>query len=198
MRTIWVPHLKKKAVKDLQPNSDPSDPPLADGEKEKAVKLITDLEEQFGHPDVIFHSPKLRCVQTATPAFNRFKDQIPMICMDTLAQSENGDLDPQNPGADEKGLVYYGPRTYSPEWYELFMASFWKIMVEYHRNRHEYELMWVFTHRPLVAAARHYAQGLPFPTSTDDIDAMDKSLLPYCVFECGRGGLNWHEVPRRP
>lgn len=115
MEQLWIPHFKKMAVRDLPPGHDPSDPPLAAGELDKARQFSYQLEAWHGPPDIIFHSDKLRCVQTATSAFVRFGNKVPVISLDTLAQPENGDLDSKNPDADENGLVYYGPRSFSQE-----------------------------------------------------------------------------------
>lgn len=220
---VFIPHLKKMAVSDLLPIDwdDLSDPPLATESMAKAETLTEELIQKFGSPLGIFQSTKLRCRQTAGPMVQKFvnpfasrKDTVPLVTLDTLAQTENGDLDPDNPAADEKKLVYYGPRSNSLDWYRWYEDSMMVIteLTEMWRRhspfceagRHD-NAVYVFTHRPIVAAARHTAQGKQDPTGPDDIDALDKTLLPYCVFAIepvrgqqwlGYGPKRWVELPR--
>jgi hypothetical protein len=197
MKLIVVPHGKKMAVKDLPPDFDKSDPPLTEEAKKEAAKLTGYLLRTYGPPLAIFRSPKLRCRQTAETLVHVWVDQlekdpryyVQLFTLESLAQTENGDAAPDHLHADKSGLVYYGPRSNSHDWYRWTIQSILAIyalgrMLQYQvPEARGNEAIYVYTHRPIVAGCRWIAQGKTAPTGADDIDALDKSLLPYCVFD---------------
>lgn len=199
IRQIWIPHLPKMKVKDLQSGSDPTDPPLTQESIIQAPPLTRHLHERFGIPAMLFQSPKVRCVQTAAPAVATFGDLmhngILVITLNTLAQPDNGDYDPTNPNARKSdGLFIYGPGSSDSDWLQWFKRSLKAIRLLTVELQTE-DVIWVFTHRPIVAAARWFAKdGSPFPRGGDMGAATDKSLLPYCVFE--DDGKTWREIPK--
>jgi len=201
VRQIWIPHLTKMSVAEGRERFgdafDPADPPLSNKAKEGAVRLTDDLQKAFGSPTMIFHSPKLRCMQTAAPAIERFgqhhKGGVLVVSLNTLAQPDSGDVDPNHPNARPDGLVIYGPPSTDRQWLQWFGTSFWTIRA---LTSAQEGTIWVFTHRPLVACARWVAQRRFCPLSNGEtIDALDKSLLPYCIFKIDTNTI-WKEVPR--
>lgn len=195
MRIVAIPHGKKMAVKDLPNWNDLSDPPLTDEAKVKARELTLYLLETYGHPLAVFQSSKLRCRQTAehmvanlVDPLKQDKDNyVPLYTLGSLAQTDNGDSAPDHPDADEKGLVYYGPRSDSRDWYcwtaqSLHAIKALTLMLVRQIPHRAMETVYVYTHRPIVAGMRWIAQRKDMPTGEDDIDALDTTLLPYCVF----------------
>ncbi|MBI4262331.1 histidine phosphatase family protein [Candidatus Uhrbacteria bacterium] len=199
------------AVKQLPPGSDPANPPLANGEEEKAALLTNELVRKYGEPAAIFTSPMTRCLQSARPAIEWFgQHQLPgsvlVVTLNTLCQPDSGDVDPANPKARADGLVIYGPESFSPEWYEWFKTSRRIIraideqVIMTPGQISDRRPIFVFTHRPLVAAARWVAQHGDVVPGKNDINALEGSLLPFCLFEERRlpGYMitNWTELPR--
>lgn len=197
---IWVPHGKKVAVKDLPAGADPTNPPLTEQAKQDAEKLTDELVRLYGPPGIIFTSPKIRCLQTAAPAIERFgqheKGGVLVVTLNTLCQPENGDHDPTNPNARPDGLVIYGKESFSPDWWNWFLLSVDVINVLIDALGIE-RTVWVFTHRPIVGAAHWGAKnnGDEARPSKDSIDAGDKALLPFCIFK-RTGNQGWQELPR--
>lgn len=196
---IWIPHLSKVRANLLPPESDLSDPPLTAESMAKAIKLMDEIAEKYGPPVAIFTSPKQRARQTIEPAVKRFGQHhdggCVVIGLNTLSQPDNADpAEKDDPRADGKGLIYYGPRSYSPDWYGWFLASR-RVIEAVSKAFHANGPIYISTHRPFVGAARWVVKhGLTLP-GRDDIDALDPSLLPYIVIEKENGRLI--EIPRK-
>ncbi len=195
------------AVKDLPPGSDPANPPLTAESREASARLTDVLVRKYGPPAAIFQSPMTRCLDTAEYAARlygqHYNSGVLVVTLNTLCQPDSGDVDPENPKARADGLVIYGQETYSPQWYEWFLTS--RMIIRTIENqvinilgKRDDRPIFAFTHRPLVAAARwatrHNDGGFP---GRDDIDALDKGLLPYCLFRDLQGpDQAWIELPR--
>lgn len=190
---IWIPHLKKMAVKDLPPGHDPSDPPLTPESLKEAKRLSVTLEKKYGAPSLILHSPKLRCFQTAEPAILKFgqfhKGGCPVISLNSLCQPDSGDHDPLNPKADKDGHVIYGDHATKEQWYHWFVQSrnFLNIYLENYRFingglKEREGTIWVFTHRPICAAAHKHTEWDHDQGNYEELDPFNPSLLPYSLF----------------
>ncbi|MDO8435449.1 MAG: hypothetical protein Q7S89_02095 [bacterium] len=211
MLQIWIPHLKKMSVAEAHglgifgyPAFDPADPPLARGWDLHAKELARELFVKFGQPAVIFTSPKRRCLQTAASAIElNVKPKDPKapiaVSLSCLAQTDSGDHAPSDSRAEKDGLVYYGERSGPADWVRWFDQSREVIrrlrVVDAPRD----QTVWVFTHRPLVAAARwatkHHMFDMRNQGGLDDLNALDATLLPYCIFDEDQHGI-WVEIPR--
>ena len=167
LKIAMIPHLPKLAVSDLPKGwHDPSDPPLSAEAHLQVPGFTLHLERQLlGGPLFIATASLLRCRQTARFAIERFGNVwgggCPVITLESLGQPDNGEPDPENPVADEKGLVYYGQRTSTEDWVRMCAHSISILggIAEKMLNRPPFEVpegscVWVFTTRPLAAAAR--------------------------------------------
>jgi hypothetical protein len=115
---------------------------------------------------------------------------VVVIELNTLAQPDSGDVDPRNPKARPDGLVLYGPESFALDWQRWFLMSL--AVIQAVRSSGP---VWVFTHRPLVAAARWHVNHREEKASKGAFDALDPTLLPYCIFEDG-ADESWVEIPR--
>lgn len=191
-REVWFPHLKKTAVKYLSPWQDPSDPPLTPEAREEAKKIPLHIVTNFGSPDLILTSTRVRAIQTAEPTVKVFSQfDCPVISLSCLGQPDSGEEDPTNTKARPDGIVIYGPESTKLQWFQWFLQS--RMIVKsilsnwediYNRTVPEEPLILYFTHTTLVAAAR-YAEfhGYNNTENCGLIDDLDSSIKPYCYFE---------------
>jgi hypothetical protein len=135
------------------------------------------------------------------PAIARFgqlheKNGVLVVELNSLAQPDSGEKDPVNPLARTDGLVIYGPPSTSVQWLEWFHRSrevIQAIGLEHLDDDEDTVTYYVFTHRPLVAAARFVAKNGDRPLAEGEkLDSLDPTLLPYLVFE--DLGDEWLEV----
>ncbi len=204
MKIRWtvIPHGRKKAVRDLAPGTDPSNPPLTDEARRDAATLAETLAELHGRPDIIFVSTRIRAQQTAERAIELFGrhelDGCPVVAINLLGQPDSGDLDRSHPQADADGLVCYGQRTNDPQWLDWtrqarrLMIGMIGEMFEPPRPLQA----WVFGHRPTAGAFRWLATNGPNQLPADgELKVLDPCLLPYLFFaESEVGGLRL--IPR--
>ncbi|GEM_PF-6724745 len=210
--SLWIPHLKKLSVSYLPRDADPSDPPLTDGAKVEARNLYYQMRGRYP-VSAIFTSLKRRALQTAEPAIEDVNNgrcgDIPIISLNTLGQPDNGDLDPGNPDAEIdgplKGWMIYGKRSTTDDWWKWFRTSMLYITIAAENAPLIPEpVIWVYTHRPLVACARLAAEAEAkgehhqlVNTTVLTSMALDKSLLPFMVLRHTRmagGGYHLKEL----
>lgn len=188
LRLAMIPHLQKTPVRDLPEGWDRSDPPITEESFSKVAPLTDQLFAELGPPTVIATAPQLRCVQTASEAIERWGDYwagyLPVITLNTLCQPDNGDHDPDNPAADENGLVFYGRRTIEKHWCKAFDLSL-DLLAAIAFNQIDDSgraCVWAFTSRPIAAAARFRA-GCTREPGEGEINTLDPTLFPYTVFD---------------
>lgn len=193
---IWYPHLPKMAVRDLLTESNPADPPLTLESKERAKTHFDEAIAKFGEPVAIATGLARRCYQSAAPFVARYgaweAERIPIVRINYLAQAGSGDHDPENPAADKIGFVIYGPNLHDPEWYNRAVTA--ANMLEGMRESCNWDgPIYVVSSRPIVAAMRHFCSIGNSP-AIDELDTLDKSLMPYCVFH--KSVTGWRELSK--
>ena len=175
---VVVPHFAKVAVADLPNGSDLSNPPLTGAAKESAVQFFAGLEFE---PEVIFCSTRQRCLDMHEAAKTRFGNASTggpkAVFLDTLAQTDNLDIDGQT----------YGPPSIPADW-----LSQGKLCFEYfeqHMAALELTRALVLSHRPITAGVKAYVLGL----GADQVDAHDPELVPYIGI--GSDGHKFYLLP---
>lgn len=157
---VWVPHFKKVAVADLLPGDDPSDPPLTVKSQNAAVEFVFGL---MFNPQILFCSPKRRCMDMLTAAQNLLSASGYMAeILETLAQPDNLDVN---------GHVY-GQLSTSEDWLRWGEQSV--RYIDGVMARYGFTVALVLSHRPVTAGAVAFARGL----GVEGIDPTDAELVP--------------------
>lgn len=198
---LWFPHLTKMLMSDLPEGWDPSDPPLTEEANAQAETLFDEAIALFGPPALIASSPKMRAQQTIAPLVRRFGDLrhngVLYTTLTSLMQTESGDHLPNDPRADNKGFVLFGPRSNDRHWSTWAEQSARMLEIMSAQTDRPWPI-YVGCHRPIVAAMRWNIQHPGRVPEIDDIPTTDKSVFPYCAFVRSTGPSGWEELPRDP
>lgn len=200
--SLWIPHGKKQEAECLPPGVDFSDPPLTAQAKLDARILFGRMHREFSLSG-IFTSPKARALGTAWPAIEQYGNLLdtlqnrraPIVTMNTLAQPDSDEYDPENSQAKQdgpmKGWVIYGPESSPEDWWWWFQISL--PFIEMMGKRTPLKIsgpttIWVYTHRPFVGCAALADSKTSIDLNKVDTTplrelALSEDILPFVILE---------------